>query len=318
MDTYNSKPELKSLFPVRERISFLYVERCVVNRDSGAITFTDKRGQVNFPSSSISVLMIGPGCDVTHRAVELIADSGTTMIWVGEQGVRYYCHGRPLTHSSSLLMRQAAFVSNERRRLEVARKMYSLRFKNEDVSKFTMQQLRGREGARIRGVYRKLSNSTGVEWDGREYDPDDFNNSNDINKALSSANICLYGLAHSVIVALGLSAGLGFVHVGHERSFVYDVADLYKAETSIPISFEVVARGSSNVENDVRHFMRDLFASGDILQRMVSDICFLLSEDGESDFENPDVSILKLWDNKEGEIDSGKLYLPDDYDEDNK
>lgn len=39
---------------------------------------------------------------------------------------------------------------------------------------------------------------------------------------------CLYGVVHSVIVALGCSPALGFVHVDHERSFVYDIADLYK------------------------------------------------------------------------------------------
>ena len=79
-----------------------------------------------------------------------------------------------------------------------------------------MQQLRGREGARIRGVYKKLSEETGVQWTGRVYDPDDFEGGSAINQALSIANICLYGLAHSVIAALGVSPGLGFVHTGHE------------------------------------------------------------------------------------------------------
>ena len=95
--------------------------------------------------------------------------------------------------------------------------------------------MRGREGSRIRKVYWEQSELWKVAWSGRNYDPDHFETSDPVNKALSSANACLYGL---VICALGASPALGFVHIGHERSFVYDIADLYKTETSIPASFE--------------------------------------------------------------------------------
>lgn len=215
------KPGLQTLVQVKDRMTFLYVERCIINRQDGAITVTDARGTVHVPAASLSVLLIGPGTNLTHRAVELIGDSGMTLIWVGEHGVRYYAHGRPLTHSAQLLKQQAKLVSNTHTRLAVARKMYQMRFPGENVSGFTMQQLRGREGARVRGVYRKMAKETGVEWNGREYDPNDFSAGDPVNMALSAAHACLYGLAHSAIVALGCSPGLGFVHDGHERSFVY-------------------------------------------------------------------------------------------------
>ena len=63
-----------------------------------------------------------------------------------------------------------------------------------------------------------------------------------MNQALSAGHACLYGVAHAVIAALGCSPGLGFIHVGHERSFVYDIADLYKADLTIPIAFEIAAK----------------------------------------------------------------------------
>jgi CRISPR-associated protein Cas1 len=74
----------------------------------------------------------------------------------------------------------------------------------------------------------------------------DYESGTEINKALSAANVCLYGLCHSAIVALGLSPGLGFIHTGHERSFVYDIADLYKAEIAIPVAFEMLRKLKSH------------------------------------------------------------------------
>ena len=219
-------PELGELVRCEDRISFVYFEHCIINRKDNAITVTDNTGTIYVPAASLSVLMLGPGTNVTHQAMTLIGENGATVIWVGERGVRMYAFGKPLTHSSTLLQQQARLVSNNQKRLAVAREMYQMRFPGEDVSRLTMQQLRGREGARIRKVYRILSKETGVEWDKRTYNPQDYDDSNDINKALSAAHTCLYGIAHSVIVALGCSPGLGFVHVGHERSFVYDLADL--------------------------------------------------------------------------------------------
>jgi len=316
-ETYNAKPELKSLVPVRDRITFLYVEHCVINRDAGAITVTNAKGQVNVPSSLLCVLLLGPGSELTHSAMELMADAGTTVVWTGEFSVRFYAGGRPLTHSSRLLLQQAALVSNTRKRLAVARKMYAIRFGHEkDTSKFTMQQLRGREGARMREVYRTCSKNSGIPWDGREYDPDDFNASNDINKALSAANICLYGLAHSVIVSLGLSPGLGFVHTGHERSFVYDIADLYKADITIPTAFRVTAESPEDLESSVRHELRDEFSNGRLLERMVNDLFYLLSDEkAEENQDAPETDVLKLWDEKEGGVNAGVLYLPFDDEE---
>ena len=137
------KASLQSLGQIKDRMTFLYVEHCIINKQDGSITVTDARGTVHVPAAMLSVLLLGPGTSLTHRAVELISDSGMSIIWVGEHGVRYYAHGHPLTHSSQLIKTQAKLVSNTRTRLEVARKMYQMRFPDEDVSGYTMQQLRG-------------------------------------------------------------------------------------------------------------------------------------------------------------------------------
>lgn len=299
------RPELQALPQVADRMTFLYLERCVLNRQDSAITVTDDRGCVLVPAAAISVLMLGPGTNVTHRAMELIGDAGVTVLWVGEQGVRYYAGGRPLTHRAKMLQRQAELVSNMRSHLDVVRKMYCMRFPNEEISKLTLQQLRGREGARIRAVYRRASRQWNVPWNGREYDPECFEVSDAVNQALTAGHACLYGLAHAVIFALGCSPGLGFVHVGRENSFVYDVADLYKAEITIPLAFEVASKEEEvNVSSVMRRRTRDAMTQAHILERMVHDIRWLLKEEGET--EEPDV--LFLWDNRQGVVASGRAW----------
>lgn len=281
---------------VQDRISFLYLEHARVNRQDSAVTVADQQGTIFIPAAMVSVLMLGPGIDITHRAMELIGDSGMSVVWVGEHGVRQYAHGRPLNHSSRFLEQQAKLVSNRRKRVSVARKMYQMRFPHEDVSGLTMQQLRGKEGARIRQVYLEQSKKTSVPWKRREYKVDDFDSSTPINKALTAAHQALYGLSCSVIVALGASTGLGFVHTGHDLSFVYDFADLYKAQYSIPVAFEMAAKyGDDNIADRTRRKMRDVFYDGKILVKMVSDLKYIL--DITDDIK---ATTMNLWDDREG------------------
>jgi CRISPR-associated protein Cas1 len=310
------KPDLQALPVIRDRLSYLYLEHCKISRQDGAITVTDAKGTVHVPAATIGVLLLGPGTDISHRAMELLGDAGTSVVWVGEHGVRFYAGGRPLTHSSALLVRQAALVSNVRSRVAVARKMYQMRFPGEDVSGYTMQQLRGREGSRIRSVYRKFSKEYGVPWDGRQYDPDNFAGSDPVNQALSAGHACLYGICHSVIAALGCSPGLGFVHDGHERSFVYDIADLYKADITIPIAFAMAAEEHDDIGGDTRRAVRDRISDGGILEHCTKDIRNLLLDaealaclgHGGGEKAESEVEVLHLWDERQGAVKSGVQY----------
>lgn len=308
------KPELTELLQVSDRMTFIYLEHCVINREDSAIKVTDLDGDVYIPAASITTLLLGPGCKITHRAMELAGDCGIGIIWVGEHGVRYYAHGRSLNSHTRLLLKQAELVTNVRKHLSVVRKMYQMRFPNEDVSGLTLQQLRGREGSRVRNTYKEQSKKWGIEWNGREYNPDNFMAGTPVNQALSAGNVCLYGLAHSVICALGCSAGLGFVHTGHECSFAYDIADLYKANTTIPIAFEMAAKIQneyagqipSDFSGMVRRRLRDEIVKIKLLEQMVYDIKYLFSDDDSDDEENQ--REVYLWDNIKGKVENAKQY----------
>lgn len=299
-------PKISELGRVGDRTSFLYLEHAKLNRQDSAIKVLDKRGFILVPVALISVLLLGPGVDVTHRAMELLGQAGTAVVWVGENGVREYAHGRALNHSSRLLEIQAKLVSNTESRLAVARKMYQMRFPHENLANLSMAQLRGKEGSRVRSIYRQQSQKTGVEWNRREYNPDNFLASSPINQALTEAHQALYGLCYSVIVALGASPGLGFVHTGHDLAFVYDFADLYKVKYSIPVAFKTVEKyGKDQIADRTRLAMRDAFASGKLLNQMVSDLKYLFNITDQHFSNN---TVLNLWDDKVGLVNFGVQY----------
>lgn len=301
------KAELNELLRIEDRVSFIYLEHARISREDSALVVFDARGVIHIPIALVGVLLLGPGTDISHRAVELIGDAGTSVVWTGEQGVRQYAHGRSLTHSSRFLEKQARLVSNNRSRLDVARRMYQLRFPNEDVSKNTMQQLRGKEGARIRKLYASLSKEYDVEWNGRQYDVNDYKSGSIVNQALSAGNVALYGLVYSVIAAMGISPGLGFVHTGHDLSFVYDVADLYKGEISIPIAFQIASQATSSddVERMTRLKVRDAFAETKLIQRIVKDLQYLLNIEPPEQIE---ADLINLWDDKDRLVAHGVSY----------
>jgi CRISPR-associated protein Cas1 len=302
-------PSLPELVRAEERLSFVYVERCVVHRDANAVTATDERGTVHIPAAGLGALLLGPGTNVSHQAMVLLGQSGATAVWVGERGVRCYAHGRSLAKSSRLLEAQAELITNRRSRLAVARRMYGMRFPGEDVDGLTMQQLRGREGARVRRLYREHSARTGVEWRRRDYDVGDFAAGDRVNQALSAANTSLYGIVHAVIVALGCSPGLGFVHTGHELSFVYDIADLYKADISIPVAFDVAASDTEDIPADARRAVRDRLYDGKLLERCVRDVRDLLGTDGDSPAAmDTDADVVFLWDEADDPVAGGSGY----------
>lgn len=123
MSAATDKISLPLLPQIEDRVTFLYVEHAKISRQDGAVTVMDSRGTVRIPSAMIGVLFLGPGTDISHRAVELLGDTGTAMVWVGEHGVRQYAHGRPLARTTRFLEKQAGLVSNARQRVAVARKM---------------------------------------------------------------------------------------------------------------------------------------------------------------------------------------------------
>ncbi|GAB2722980.1 type I-E CRISPR-associated endonuclease Cas1e [Kitasatospora kifunensis] len=255
-----------------DRLSFVYLERCVVHRDANAITAESASGTTHIPSATIGTLLLGPGTRISHQAMSVLGETGAGVVWVGENGVRYYAGGRALTRSAALAEAQASCWANRRSRLEVARAMYRLRFPGENVDGLMRRELLGREGQRVKDCYRANAERTGVPWRGRRYRPGDFSSGDPVNQAITAAAQVMYGISHAIVTALGCSPALGFIHSGHELSFVLDIADLYKTEIGIPVAFDTAATSPEDVGPATRRALRDRIHSLGLLDRIVDDI----------------------------------------------
>lgn len=256
-----------------DKLTYLYVEHAVVVQQDNAIAVHRADGtSTAVPAAALAVLMLGPGTTLTHAAVKALADNNCQALWVGEHGVRFYAQGLGGARSSRNLLRQAFLATNETARLQVVVRMYCMRFDDQPDSHITLQQLRGKEGIRVREAYARAAREAGVEWRGRNYTRSQWDAADPLNRALSAANSCLYGLCHAAILSGGYSPALGFIHTGKQLSFVYDVADLYKVKYAIPVAFREAANGAEQLESRVRRSCRDLFRAEKLVERVLPDI----------------------------------------------
>lgn len=123
----------------------------------------------------------------------------------------------------------------------------------------------------------------------------------------------MYGLVYSVIAALGLSPGLGFVHVDHDLAFVYDVADLYKADLTLPVAFKVASeyKEGDDIAGITRRATRDAFVDGKIIVKIVNDLQILLDIKVEETLVSEGMAtsnVLSLWGDKDNLAKAGVNY----------
>lgn len=273
-------PPLRPI-PIKERLSILYIERGRLDVLDGAFVVVDKSGaRTHIPVGGVTCLMLEPGTRVSHAACALAARVGTLLVWIGEAGVRLYSAGQPGGARADRLLYQAKLALDDDLRLKVVRKMYALRFGEEPPQRRSVEQLRGIEGARVREMYKRMARKYGVEWRARDYDPSSWDVSDLPNRCLSAATASLYGVTEAAVLAAGYAPAVGFIHTGKPLSFVYDVADVYKFETVVPVAFKLAAKAPHDAERQVRLACRDVFRETHLLERIIPGIEDMLSAGG--------------------------------------
>lgn len=181
--------------------------------------------------------------------------------------------GRCLHHSGLVrLLYQAKLALDDSARLKVVRKMYALRFREEPPERRSVEQLRGIEGVRVRRMYELLARQNGVDWKHRNYDHTEWGSGDVSNRCLSSATACIYGICEAAILAAGYAPAVGFIHTGKPQSFVYDIADIFKFETVVPVAFRIAGKNPHNPEREVRLACRDAFRQSKLLDKIIPTI----------------------------------------------
>jgi len=273
------RPPLETLTPARERWTPIYLEHGRVEVDDSSVKWIGADRTVwRIPVATVSALMLGPGTTVTHAAVKACAECNTPVTWVGADGMKFYASGVSTTHDTKNACRQAVIHASKKKREEVARRMFRMRFGDDvDVSKASISTLMGMEGKRVKALYAQLGAQYGVTWKGRKYDPNNWGLADNINRALSAANACLYALTTAIICSLGYLPQLGFIHSDNPRAFACDMADIYKPETTLTAAFQTLSVKPEAVEDDVVAALKLLIEERRILMRIPKDIETLLS-----------------------------------------
>jgi CRISPR-associated protein Cas1 len=298
-------PPLKPI-PIKDRISVIFVEKGNLDVLDGAFVVVDKTGvRTHIPVGGVACLMLEPGSRVSHAAVTLASRVGCLLVWVGDGGVRLYASGQPGGAREDRLLYKAKLALDDTARLKVVRKMYALRFREEPPERRSVEQLRGIEGVRVRKMYELLAKQYGVTWKARNYDHTEWESGDIPNRCLSSATACLYGICEAAILAAGYAPAVGFIHTGKPQSFVYDIADIFKFDTVVPVAFRIAGKSPRNPEREVRLACRDAFRQSKLLDRIIPTIEEVLSAGGLDVPKAHEEAVAPAIPNKEGLGDAG-------------
>lgn len=272
---------LSNPIPMKERSTMAWLAYGQIDVQDGAVVLIDKNGiRTHIPVGGLACLLLEPGTRITHAAIAALAEVGCLVLWVGEGGVRLYSAGQPGGARSDRPLYQARLAIDDDLRIKVVRAMYKFRFQEDPPARRSIEQLRGIEGVRVRTMYKTLAQQYGVDWVKRSYEQDNFEAGDVVNKCLSTANHCLYSLCEAAILAAGYAPAIGFIHTGKPLSFVYDIADLFKFDTVVPIAFKVAASNLNDPVRETRHYCRDSFRKHQLLGRIIPTIEEILSAGG--------------------------------------
>jgi CRISPR-associated endonuclease Cas1 len=253
----------------------IYLEHGRLEIDDSSVKWVSAEGTViRLPAARLSAILLGPGTTITHAAVTMLSRLDTPVVWVGEDGVRFYAFGVNVNEKCETSMEHACLYANTKSRENIARKMFSERFPEEDVSLKTIEELRGMEGYRVRKLYQDLSEKYGVFWQGRNSSGtiQMLGLQDDINKIMTLANHTLYCICLSAIVTMGYLPALGFIHVDGKIPFVYDIADLYKTYITIEPSFKAYKRYRGYDKDMVLNFVKEAVEENKIVSKIPSDL----------------------------------------------
>lgn len=259
----------------RERHPLLYFEHAKIDVDGMGIKVASDEGIYYIPIALVSTVILGPGISITHNAIKLIGGSNCIICWVGEESTLFYGFGMSPTSTVDNIILQAKIISNDTEKTMAARRLYSLRFPNDDLSTKSIPELMGMEGYRVRNAYTSLAAQYQVDWRGRQYHTGNFEADGKTNRMLTICNQFLYGLVTSFVWHCGYSPQMGIVHSNGSVPLVYDIADIYKINVSAKIAFSLNHIDVANERRAVIDAFRNEVIEQKLMTRISNDIDYV-------------------------------------------
>ncbi len=270
--------------PHGDRHGLLRLDRGRLEVEDGCLRFVTRAGPEGgatlapgddqIPHQSVSAVLLGPGSSVTHDALRLLARHGCALCAIGEGGVRLYTAPPLLPDTSALARRQVELWAVKATRMEVARRMYALRF-GEIVRTRDIAVLRGMEGGRIKRAYELAAERFGVPWRGRRYDRANPDSADLPNQALNHAAVTVQAAAAIAVAATGTIPQLGFIHEDSGQSFVLDIADVRRHDVVLDIAFGAAKEATKrpeSIDRLVRRRAAELFRRREVIPGLIDAI----------------------------------------------
>jgi len=280
-----------SRIPHADRHGLLWLSRGKLYVEDGTLRFLASGsddlapGDYAIPYQGVSMILAGPGTSITHDVLRILARHGTLLAAVGEGGVKMYTAPPMGQGRSDVARAHARLWADPDARTQVARRMYTYRF-GEVLPHRDISVLLGMEGGRLRQTYRIIAERYGVEWKGRRYDRDRPTAADIPNQAINHAATFVEAAADIAVAAVGALPPLGFIHEESSNAFTLDIADLWRADVTLPLAFSVAAQvmkdPSVSLERAVRYEAARWFKRHKLIPSMIDRIKELLNiNDGD-------------------------------------
>ena len=262
-----------------DRISYLYLDLARVIQDQTgviAVQETELGTQtLRIPIAAIGFLLLGPGTSISAPAIISLHRAGTVVIFTSEGGMTGFAMARPLTGRADWAQAQARCWVDPASRLAAARLLYARQFNEPEADpEVPLKVLRGIEGSRVRSLYQTLSRKYHLGSWKRETDPEKYHDP--VNPLLNLGSAILYGAALTAVSALGINPGLGFIHNGASNALLFDLADIHKTRSSIPLAFAASQR--SDGPEYLRSEMRRYLFEQDVMEGLLTTLTDVLAD----------------------------------------
>lgn len=211
-----------------------------------------------------STIIAGHGCGISGRAVALAQRKGIFIFLTCAGGTKFIQYV-PIEATQRNLAQQVRVHMDSEACKAVSRYMLKIRFGRELHSRHGIAVMRGIEGAAVRRLYSALAERFGIAWTGR-VNAGNWSELSPVNRTISTCNSALYNLTEMAVLRAGCSPYIGFIHGRKKKagkSLVYDIADMVKFETVIPLAFQFAADGKPHPEWRAKAACARLFQKGE-------------------------------------------------------